>query len=170
MLCFLVPSERWGCAVAAVRPGGTGRRGQDAWAPLTVAPGHSLSPGLEIEQVWAAGTVRPARSGTRLAAPLVASPSPPRGLLQNKCSLFWWLHLLLLPPGRTISQLRPRVGGPQGSGCSSHMCKGSSPTPRGWYILYDLCDAWICVSGRESSLEGIMAFSSEEICPGRLVG
>lgn len=60
-----------------------------------------------------------------------SSGGPPpslRGLLQNKCALFWWLHLLLLPLGRTISQLRPRVGGPQGSGCGSHICRGSSPT------------------------------------------
>ena len=102
-----------------------------------------------------------------------SSGGPPpslRGLLQNKRALFWWLHLLLLPLGRPISQLRPQVGGPQGSGCGSHMCRGSSPTPRAWYILYDLCDTWICVSGRESSREGITAFSLEEICPGRLMG
>lgn len=42
--------------------------------PLPVVPGHSLSPSREIEKVWAADTTRPAPSGRRLAAPLVASP------------------------------------------------------------------------------------------------
>lgn len=106
-------------------------------------------------------------------------PPSLRGLLQNKRSLFWWLHLLLLPLGRAISQLRPQVGGPQGSGCCSHGVTGGLPQPRapGTSCTISVTREFVCLgeralkresrlsAWRESAPEGLWAeFPGRKTC------